>query len=130
MVSGKITIWVGKELHEACKKSNINISQMFRTWLAEKLKEANIEVKVPEPEIILLVQCIHCGNTFSTSSIGQVRCPECQKTFKVYVKRGFSRIKKILKGDMQKLMSLYQRRFKGHVPKEQTQEDLAMNSKF
>jgi DNA-directed RNA polymerase subunit RPC12/RpoP len=112
MVSGKVTIWIGKELHETCKKMNINISQMFKMWLAEKLKEANIEVKIPEPEILLLVGCVHCGNEFVTSSIGQVRCPRCQKTFKVYVKKGFSRIKKIIKGDLATLHRLYALKYK------------------
>jgi len=112
MGKSDIHVWLGKELKEACKKLNINISREFRLWLAQRLKENNIEVKVPEPEIVLLVGCIHCGHQFETTSISQVRCPNCQKTFRVYVRGGTSRIKKIIRGDIQKLYALYAKKFK------------------
>jgi DNA-directed RNA polymerase subunit RPC12/RpoP len=111
MSSGKITIWVGKELHEACKKLNINMSVMFREWLKEKLREANIEVKTPETDFVFIVKCIHCGTHFATSCISQVRCLNCKKTFRVFVKEGRSRIVKILKGDINKLQELYKQKF-------------------
>ena len=107
-----IHIWVGKELKEAAKKLNINLSKEFREFLEQRLKEHNIEVPKEEPRIIIAVRCIHCGNTFETSSIGQVRCPRCQKTFRVYTRRYGSRIVKIVKGTREELFKLYAKKFR------------------
>jgi len=111
MADSRINIWLGKELKEACKKLNINISKEFRNWLIEKLKTYNIEIKTNEPEIIVLVRCIHCGNEFETSSIIQVRCPKCQRSFRVYTSKG-SRIRKLIKGNLITLHTLYNRYYK------------------
>jgi len=87
MVSGRINIWIGKSVHEEARKLNINISQEFRDWLTKKLGDAGTIITLPTPDINILVGCIHCGNAFSTTNIGQVRCPNCQKTFRVYTKK-------------------------------------------
>ncbi len=47
----------------------------------------------------ILVKCPHCNGKFVTSSVKTVQCKWCGKFFRIYRKRGISRIVKIVKGN-------------------------------
>jgi Zn finger protein HypA/HybF involved in hydrogenase expression len=106
-----INLWVPKELIEEAKKKQINLSELFREALTKKLREMGTEVKLPEPSLVIKVECIYCKNLFETTSIKIVRCPRCQKYFRVYTKRYGSRIKGIVKGSEADLMKAYNRMY-------------------
>jgi len=97
---GRVEIYIGKSLKEAISKlPNFNLSAFVREKLVEYLKSKGIEVKEHEPDLLLLVKCPHCNGKFVTSSVKTVQCKWCGKFFKVYIKRGISRIVKIVKGN-------------------------------
>ena len=98
-LSGRVEIYIGKDLKKAVIDSGLNLSQFVREKLEEYFKAHGIEIKREEPELVLLVRCPSCGFKNRTSSIRFVRCKRCKTLFRVYLKRGRSRIEKILKGD-------------------------------
>jgi len=97
---GRVEIYIGKQLKEAISKlPNFNLSAFVRERLKEFLESKGIEIKESEPDLLLLVKCPHCKGKFVTSSVKIVQCKWCGRFFKVYRKRGFSRIVKIVKGN-------------------------------
>ncbi|MFH8092955.1 MAG: hypothetical protein QXM38_03370 [Candidatus Aenigmatarchaeota archaeon] len=107
---GRATIWLGKELKKAVIKANINLSEFVRSRLLEELKNRNIEVEIPDPELILRVRCPRCGSQGNTSSIVMARCFNCKHSFRIY-KKGSSRIVGIVKGNLELLHKLYYKEY-------------------
>jgi formylmethanofuran dehydrogenase subunit E len=106
--SGRIEVYIGKELKEAVIKSGMNVSEFLRAKLKEHFKESGIKVNIPEPALVLLVKCPGCGSTIQTSSLRFVRCNNCGKPFRPYPKKNpSSRIVKIIKGTCQDLYQEY-----------------------
>ena len=97
---GRVEIFIGKQLKEAISKlPDFNLSAFVREKLKEYLESKGIEIKESEPDLLLLVKCPHCNGKFVTSCIKTVQCEWCGRFFKVYRKRGISRIVKIVKGN-------------------------------
>lgn len=106
--SGRLEIYIGKELKEAVNKYGLNASKFMREKLAEYFKKSGIAVNIPEPNIIILARCPSCGCIMQTSSLRIVRCHSCGKAFRPYIKtRPSSRIFKIVKGTIQDLHREY-----------------------
>lgn len=108
--SGRIELYIGKELKEAVNKSGLNASKFMREKLVEYFKESGIAISIPEPTIIILARCPSCGCITQTSSIIITRCSNCGKAFRPYLKtKPSSRIVKIVKGTIQDLHREYYR---------------------
>ena len=105
--SAKMEIWLGKELKALVKRTNLNLSKFVRERLKEHFKSQGIEVKLPDPPLVLLVKCPHCSQVMKTTTVLQVKCRYCGRSFKVFRKTGTSRIVKIVKGNMQLVHSMY-----------------------
>ena len=109
---GNVNIWLGVELKKAVIKAGINISEFVRTKLLEELKNRNIEIKYQDPELIIRVRCPFCNSQRNTSSILNVRCFHCGHFFKVFRRRGRSRVVAIVKGNKSILNRLYYQIYK------------------
>lgn len=106
--SGRINIWLSKELKKAVKMSGMDVSAFVREKLIEELSKRNIPVEDPNPELIIRIRCPNCGFEQNTSTIKLVRCINCDYLFKVFTRKG-SRIRKIVKGNEYLLQKLYYR---------------------
>lgn len=109
---GNVNIWIGVELKKAVIKARINISEFVRTKLLEELKNRNIKIEIPDPELIIMVRCPNCGFQQNTTTIRMVRCHKCNRYYRVYRKGGRPRIVKIVKGSEAMLHSLYYRYYR------------------
>ncbi|MEM5805208.1 MAG: hypothetical protein QW156_03735 [Candidatus Aenigmatarchaeota archaeon] len=106
--SGRINIWLSKELKKAVKMSGMDVSAFVREKLIEELSKRNIPVEESDPELIIRIRCPSCGFEQNTSTIKLVRCINCDYHFRVFTRRG-SRIRKIVKGNEFLLQKLYYR---------------------
>jgi formylmethanofuran dehydrogenase subunit C len=109
---GNVNIWLGIELKKAVVKAGVNLSEFVRNKLLEELKNRNIKIEHPDPELVIRVRCPFCNSQRDTSSILTVRCSHCGRFFKVFRKRGHSRIVAIVKGNISVLNKLYYQMYK------------------
>lgn len=107
---GRANIWLSKELKKAVIKANINLSEFVRSKLLEELRNRNIEVEAPNPELILRIRCPRCGRQRNTSSIVMARCFDCNHSFRIF-KKGRSRITGIIKGNLEPLHKMYYKEY-------------------
>ena len=107
--TGRVNVWIGKDLKVAAMKAGIHFSSFLRDKLTEYFQEKGIRVNYEIPDLILLVRCPHCGNKQQTASVQMVNCQNCKRSFRIYRKRGSSRILRILRGDRALLQKKYYR---------------------
>jgi predicted Zn-ribbon and HTH transcriptional regulator len=106
--NGTIHLWLGKDLKKAVIKARIDVSEFVRNKLLEELRNKGIVIEVPDPEFIIKVRCPNCGFKQNATTIKQVRCFNCQRYFRVYV-RGRSRIVGIVKGSKEIVFRYFNR---------------------
>jgi DNA-directed RNA polymerase subunit RPC12/RpoP len=110
--NGRIAVWLGKELKTAGIEAGINFSSFFRSKLSEELKNRNIEVKTPEPDLIIEARCPHCWFSQETTTLKYVRCKNCGKNYRIFNKGTPSRIVRIVKGNQRMLNKKYYKIFR------------------
>lgn len=105
--SGFVKLWLGKEIKKSTAKfkeieENFSLSEFVREKLSKLLKEKNIEVEIPEPDLILRVRCQSCNHIQNTTSINFVKCLNCGNSYRIKTRRG-TRIVGIVKGNRELL---------------------------
>ncbi len=99
----KVTLWEDKALVESAKKHSLNLSQIFKESLLQKLKDIGAEVKLSEPLFEIVVKCPFCEWKQTVHTVKRVVCFNCEKTFSVFPRRKPSAVVSITKGNIEVL---------------------------
>ena len=82
-LSGRVEIYIGKDLKKAVIDSGLNLSQFVREKLEEYFKAHGIEIKREEPELVLLVRCPSYG--FKNPPKGTISIENAQENLAKFV---------------------------------------------
>ena len=90
MVEGRIQVYIGKKRKELIKKYKINVSQIVKKAIDERLRQIlgkQPEIEDENPKFIILVRCPNCHAHYQTTTVKRATCPECGTMMRVYTKK-------------------------------------------